>query len=75
MQCPIEDASAQLVHAPPHAPSQQTPSTQNPLAHSPAPAQASPRGLGPQLPATHAWPVWQSASLAHDVTQAPPAQL
>jgi hypothetical protein len=50
VQRPIEDGSAQLRHAPPHASPQHTPSTQNPLPHSLASAQGAPIGFGPQLP-------------------------
>jgi hypothetical protein len=38
-QCPIDDGSAQLRHAPPQGPSQHTPSVQKPLAQSVALAQ------------------------------------
>ena len=50
----VQDGSAHVEHEPPQAPSQHTPSTQKPLAHSLAPAQVWPRGFGPQLPATQA---------------------
>jgi hypothetical protein len=69
-QRPIEDGSAQLLQVPSHASAQQTPSTQKPLAHSVAAAQVCPGGFGPQLPATHACPGWQSSSTVHFVTQA-----
>jgi hypothetical protein len=69
-QWPIDEASAQLLQAPVHASAQQTPSTQKPLAHSVAAAQVWPRGLGPQLPATQAWPGSQSSSVAHFERQA-----
>jgi len=48
-------------HAPLQADSQQTPSKQCPSSHSSSLVQAAPVGLGPQLPATQAWPVEQSA--------------
>jgi hypothetical protein len=50
VQRPIDDGSAQLRHAPPHASPQQTPSTQKPLPHSLGSAQGAPFGFGPQLP-------------------------
>jgi hypothetical protein len=65
---------AQKLHLPSQALSQQTPSTQKPDAHSPAPPQDWPMPLGPQLPA------WQLAgarhwlSSAHDPRQAPCSQ-
>jgi hypothetical protein len=71
VQWPIDEGSAQLEHAPSHAPSQHTPSTHAPLAHSAALAQVWPSGFGPQLPSTQAWPGWQSSSVAHDVAHAP----
>jgi hypothetical protein len=73
-QRPIEDGSAQLLHAPAQASAQQTPSTQKLLAHSLAAAQAWPGGLGPQLPSTQAWPGWHSSSFVHFVEQAAPLQ-
>jgi hypothetical protein len=73
-QRPIEDGSAQLLHAPLHSSAQQTPSTQNPLAHSLAAAHAWPGGLGPQLPSTQAWPGWHSSSAVHFVAHAVPLQ-
>jgi hypothetical protein len=71
---PIDDGSAQLRQAPPHASSQQTPSTQNVLTHSPPPAQGCPFGLGPQLPALQTCPPTQSASLPQRAMQAPSVQ-
>jgi hypothetical protein len=68
---PIAEGSAQVRHAPWQASPQQTPSTQNVLAHSEPFMQLWPTCLGPQLPATQAWPVWQSASVTHLVSQAP----
>jgi hypothetical protein len=44
---------------------QQTPSAQKPEAQSSFVLQTAPRGLGPQLPATHFTPPAQSLSLAH----------
>jgi hypothetical protein len=44
---------------------QQTPSAQKPEAQSPFALQTAPRGLGPQLPATHLTPPAQSLSLEH----------
>lgn len=73
-QRPIADGSAQVRQAPWQASAQQTPSTQKVLAHSAPLAQVWPFCLGPQLPATQAWPDWQSASLAHFVLHAPPEQ-
>jgi hypothetical protein len=60
---PGAEASAQLRHAPWQASAQQTPSTQNPLAHSPAPAQVCPLDFWPQLPLTQLWPLAQSVSV------------
>jgi hypothetical protein len=70
VQRPIDDGSAQLRHAPWQASVQQIPSTQKVLAHSAPVAHICPFCLGPQLPATHAWPAWQSASVAHFVLHA-----
>jgi hypothetical protein len=75
VQCPIAEGSAQLTHAPPHGPSQQTPSTQKPLAQSVAASQLWPTGFGPQLPLTQAWPAWQSPSFMQVVAHAPIEQL
>jgi hypothetical protein len=74
-QRPIADGSEQLEHAPPHGPSQHTPSTQKLLPHSDAAAQLWPSALSPQLPWTHACPDWQSSSTVHDVAHAPFEQL
>jgi hypothetical protein len=75
VQRPIDDGSAQLRQAPPHAPSQQTPSTQKLLMHSLAAAHGWPFGLAPQLPfASQIWPSTQSASLVHLGMQAPSRQ-
>jgi hypothetical protein len=70
---PGADDSAQLLQAPSHASAQQTPSTQKPLAHWPAPAQVCPFDFGPQLPLTQPWPLAQSASVWQWLTQALPA--
>jgi len=69
---PIDDGSAQLRQAPPHAPSQQMPSTQKLLVQSVAAAHGCPFGLRPQLWfASHTWPSLQSASLLQLEMQAP----
>ena len=68
---PADPASAQLRHAPPQAWLQQTPSTQNPDAHSDACEQAPPFCFGPQLFFTQAIPGAQSAFVLHFVLQAP----
>ena len=52
---------------------QQTPSTQEPLAHSVPDAQPVPTGLGPQLPATQMFGLMQSPLPAQVVLHAPPA--
>jgi hypothetical protein len=67
----MAEGSAQVRQAPWQASPQQTPSTQNVLAHSEPFMQLWPICLGPQLPATQAWPVWQSASVVHFVSHAP----
>jgi hypothetical protein len=54
-------------HAPWQATLQQRPSAQNPDAQSAFFAQRAPRGLGPQLPATHLMPFAQSPSVMHAV--------
>ncbi len=72
---PIADGSAQVRHAPWQASPQQTPSTQNVLAHSLPLAQVWPFDLGPQLPATQLCPVWHSASVVHFVLHAPAEHL
>jgi hypothetical protein len=69
-QVPSAEGSAQLRQAPWQASAQQTPSTQKPLAHSPAPAQVCPFDFGPQVPLTQLWPVTQSASVWQWFTQA-----
>jgi hypothetical protein len=64
VQRPIADGRAQVRQAPPHAPSQQTPSTQKLLLQSLAAAHGCPFGLRPQLPfASHTWPSRHSRSL------------
>jgi hypothetical protein len=73
LQVPSADASAQLRQAPWQASAQQTPSTQNPLAHSAVLAQVCPFDFGPQLPLRQLWPLTQSASLLQRFTQAPSA--
>jgi hypothetical protein len=73
-QRPIEEGSAQLLHAPAQASLQQMPSTQKLLAHSLAAAHACPFGFGPQLPATQAWPGWQSSSIVQLVVHDVPLQ-
>jgi hypothetical protein len=70
VQCPIVDSSAQLRQAPAHGPSQHTPSTQVPELHSASAAQVTPRFFLPHWPFTQAWPLSQSASVAHVVVQA-----
>ena len=71
---PSVAASAQLRHAPVHAWSQQTPSTQWPCAHSLDAWHGWPFCLGPQVLFTQAIPVSQSALVVHDVVHAPVAQ-
>jgi hypothetical protein len=71
---PGVDASAQLRHAPAHALSQQTPSTQKPDRHSCPLPQTCPSRLGPHVPLTHAIPSSHSSSFLHAVVQAPSAQ-
>ena len=74
VQVPMAVDSAQLRQLPVHAESQQTPSTQKPVAHSPAPLHDCPFGLRPQLPFWQDWPPTQSASVAQRLRQAPPEQ-
>jgi hypothetical protein len=71
---PIDDGSAQLLHAPAQASAQHTPSTQNVLPHSDPLAQVWPFAFGPQLPATQVWPVWHWESVVHLSMHAPAAQ-
>jgi hypothetical protein len=76
-QKPGEVGSAQYWQVPLQALSQQTPSTQKLLAHSPAPWQLAPIGLGPQviLAVLQAAPTGsQSSEVSHDVVQAPLTQ-
>jgi hypothetical protein len=64
LQVPTAPATSQASHCPPQAASQQTPSTQKPLAHWDAAPQAVPPGsLGVQTPAEHQCPAahWSSA--------------
>jgi hypothetical protein len=68
---PIAEGNAHVVQEPPQAPSQQTPSTQKPLAHSLASAHVWPTFFNPQLPATQVWPGWQSSSVLQEVAHAP----
>jgi hypothetical protein len=72
---PGVDASEQLRHAPVHAPSQQTPSTQWVDRHSVPAEQGWPFCFGPQRPLTHAWPASQSASLRQILLHAPSTHL
>jgi hypothetical protein len=71
VQVPAEPATSQASHWPPHAPSQQTPSTQKPLAHWLAAPQAAPgASLGTQAPAWHQAPAAQASSARHAVLHA-----
>jgi hypothetical protein len=74
VQRPIDEGRAQLRQAPLQASAQQTPSAQKPEAHSAAVVHIWPFCLGPQLPLTHWWPIWQSALVSHRLLQAPPTQ-
>jgi hypothetical protein len=74
VQVPGAEARAQLRQAPVQALLQQTPSTQKPERHSPAPPQVWPGSLGPQLPFTQARPVSQSALVVQRELHAPPTQ-
>jgi hypothetical protein len=74
MHRPTDDASAHERHAPVHATLQQTPSTQNVLAHCEPFAQAWPFCLAPQLPAMQVTPGAQSAFELQVARHAPPAQ-
>jgi hypothetical protein len=71
---PSDDGNLQLRHAPVHALSQHTPSAQKLLRHSLAAPHGNPPGFLPQLPATHALPATQSASVVQRLLQAPSAQ-
>jgi hypothetical protein len=71
VQRPMAEGRAQLRQAPAQAPSQQTPSTQKLLTHSPAAVHGWPLGLGPQLPLWQTWPATQSASAVQRAMQAP----
>ena len=66
----MAEGSAHVRQAPWQAPSQQTPSTQKPLEHSVAPAQAWPFGFLPQLPFWQTLGATQSVSAAQRFTQA-----
>ncbi len=74
VQVPMAVDSAQLRQLPAHAESQQTPSTQNPVAHSPGPPHDCPFGLRPQLPFWQDCPPTQSASVVQRLRQEPPEQ-
>jgi hypothetical protein len=69
-QVPMRPVWSQLTQAPRHAMLQQTPSVQKPEAQSPSLLHTAPRGLGPQLPFTHAMPGTQSALDWQVTTQA-----
>ena len=71
VQWPIVEASAQLLHAPSHLPSQHTPSAQKPEAHSLPFVQFAPFIFWPQLPFTHCWPLAQSLVCVQASKQAP----
>jgi hypothetical protein len=72
---PGVEAREQLRHAPVHAPSQHTPSTQWVERHS-APAEHGwPFCLGPHSPLTQACPISQSASLLQTLLHAPSTHL
>jgi hypothetical protein len=73
-QAPIADASAHVRHAPAHAFSQHTPSTQKPLAQSPPAAQARPLPFLPQLPLWQTLGATQSSSFAQRLMHSPPTQ-
>jgi hypothetical protein len=60
-QLPSRPGWLQVTHAPLHATLQHNPSAQNPDAHSLSLLHTAPRGLGPQLPATHWTPLTQFA--------------
>jgi len=68
---PTRPVCAQLTHAPRQLLLQQTPSVQNPDAHSESLAHTAPRGFAPQLPLTQLTPLTQSKSVLHVTTQAP----
>jgi hypothetical protein len=74
LQAPIDEGRAQLRQAPPHASSQQTPSTQKVLRHSVPALQGCPLGLGPQLPFWQTFGATQSPSPLHLAMQAPSVQ-
>jgi hypothetical protein len=74
VQVPIAVDSAQVRQLPVQAESQQTPSTQKPLVHSPAAPHDCPFGFRPQLPFWQDWPLTQSASDEQRLRQAPPEQ-
>jgi hypothetical protein len=70
-QLPIADGSAHVLHGPLQALSQQTPSTQNPLAQAAATLQAWPLLLVPQLPFWQVRGATHSASLVQWLMHAP----
>ncbi len=74
VQVPSAVDSAQLRQLPVQAESQQTPSTQKPVAHSPAAPHDWPFGFRPQLPFWQDCPAAQSASVAQRLRQEPPEQ-
>ena len=65
-QWPSEPESTHDVHVPAHAPSQQTPSAQNPEMHSVASAQVFPMPLRPHEPFVHTAGAAHSASVVHE---------
>lgn len=70
-QVPAFPGRLQDSHWPLHAPPQQTPSAQTPVAHWFAPPQTEPAGFwGTQLPALHQFPAAQSASATQVAPQA-----
>jgi hypothetical protein len=71
---PIEPDRSQAWQAPPHARSQQVPSTQFPEVHCPADVHVLPFATFPHEPATQGCP-WQSASVVHVVAHAVPSAL
>ena len=71
LHMPIDEGRAQLRQAPPHASSQQTPSTQKVLTHSVPALQGCPLGFGPQLPFWQTFGAMQSVSPEQRAMQAP----
>jgi hypothetical protein len=71
----VPATESQASHWPPHAWSQQTPSTQNPLEHASAERHAPPfEAFGVQVPAAHHAEPTHCELVAHDVAQPPFAQ-